>query len=272
MTLIALYHKKPKFKGDSEGLTCLADSLISPTDNSRNTITEQAMKIFSLDFKYNIEEPEYKKLIPCDIGMAYAGNPSIALQTYNLVRICCRNLMPLKNNNIPPSVQSVSILTAQILYHYYKNYGFLWGEHAQTNILIFGFCFKTLRYEAYYISPKIENDNIVCIPENINIDKIPYFSFGSGAKDFDEFHKNNNYLPMIYSFKEFLKTETSRNLGVGGYIQRCFLNLGCLRYYADLSIDEQGINPLNMQLSGFNFSNCHLDDFLVSFGASLSVE
>ena len=107
MTLIALYHKKPKFKGDSEGLTCLADSLISPTDNSRNTITEQAMKIFSLDFKYNIEESEYKKLIPCDIGMAYAGNPSIALQTYNLVRICCRNLMPLKNNNIPPSVQSV---------------------------------------------------------------------------------------------------------------------------------------------------------------------
>ena len=272
MTLIVLYHKKSKFKGDSEGLTCLADSLISPTDNLRTTITEQAMKIFSLDFKYNYNAPEYKKLIHCEMGMAYAGNPSIALQTYNLVRICCRNLMPLKKDNLPPSVYSVAILTAQILQHYYKNYVFFWDKDAQTNILIFGFCFKTMQYNAYYINPVVTDNNIVCTPEKINITQIPYFAIGSGANDFKTFHENENFPPMVHSFKKFLSSDTSKQKGVGGYIQRCFLNLGYLRYYADLSINEQGINPANAQFSGFNFSNCLLDDFLVSFISSLTLE
>lgn len=265
MTLITLSYKKSDIDINSNGIVCFADSLASNTTNPEMAITEQAMKIVSLSCCYEISFKEYPQLHHNEIGIAFAGNISIAMQTYNIARIACRHIQPTPNSlpNNCPSIHSIATLIAQILEYYYKKYAFLILESAKTEMVVFGFCYRNKKFVAYHLKPEIIENSARIIVEDTDITNISYFSFGSGAKDFNDYVKENPSNNLQTNFRNFIKSDIAKKKGVGGYVQKCFVNFGYFFYFMD--VDSETLDIRQGQIGGFTFNNCFLDDYIVLF-------
>ncbi len=267
MTLITLYYRKPQFQNDTEGIICLADSLISNISNLQSSITEQSIKILNCRFNYATNFKECPKLIHNEFGLTFAGNVSIAMQTYNIARICFSHLLPTTQKNFScPSLKSAAILVSQILEHYYKCYGFSFPNNVEIEFAIFGFCFAELKFKLYHIKPHIINNEVKTCINDIDITNTNFFCFGSGKQEFLNYYEKNSSKTVLNCFRQFLKTDKSKAKGVGGYMQKCFVNKGYFRYFADFQLDDNGLSNIhNAQFGGFSFNNCFLDDYMVSF-------
>lgn len=268
MTLITLYYKDADEHVKSDRLVCLADSFASNIKNPQCPITQQTIKIVSLNCTYitGYEFPGYPKLHSNEIGIAFAGNISIALQTYNIAQIACKNLQPTKHStqNGCPSIKSVAVMLSQILKHYYKQYGAIMEESANTELLVFGFCNKHCKFVAYHIQTAIVGNVATTKLNEIDIINDKSFSIGLGAIEFNKYNEINESKQndIKTNFINFIKTDIAREKGVGGYIQKCIVFKDILYHCAD--IDKEHFDLSDHQLGGFTFSSCFLDEYMVS--------
>ena len=266
MTLITVYRHKPISKGDTDGIICLSDSLISEINNPQKRYTQNSIKVLSLSFAYHFESASYPKLIKNEIGLAYAGNTSIALQTFNTIRIFCQNIAPSKTTKyFTPSIVSIANMIQYVLNNYYLSYGEQIETMANTDFLIFGFCFKEQKFKLFHISAQIVDNNATTTVKDINIDELNHYSIGTGEKEFNKFYKNSANKNILYCFKDFIKTDSAKNKATGGYIIKALASIGYFRYYAEINDNNYDLLQINSsQIGGFSFIPFVSEDYIVS--------
>ncbi|MDD3419905.1 MAG: hypothetical protein PHE78_04820 [Candidatus Gastranaerophilales bacterium] len=263
MTLITIsYKNNDKFDSNSTGLLCVADSLVSQLNPNLNKLTEHSIKILTLDYRYNFPLSDYPILTNREVGFAFSGNVNIAMLTYSMAKICCRNIMPMNMDikDDAPAIVDLVNLVAELFLNYFRSFGFYLREKAITEICIFGYCSIEKKFKVFFMKPKIENENIKMIVEDIDIYNKKYFSFGSekGVELFANFmvDKNTFTSQIFQDFLEKIYNDKLR-IGVGGFIQKCFVNKGVFLYSTFLHQDDF-MNFYESHFCGFNLHNCQI--------------
>ena len=267
MTLITVYRYQPRTKGDANGIICLSDSLITDIKDPIQSYTDHSIKVMNLDIGYYFNSESYPKLVQNEIGLAYAGNTSIALQTYNTVRIFCKNLVPKKQTKyFTPSIESIAHMAKKILNDYCQSYNWRKLGIADTDFLIFGFCFKEKQFKLFNVSAKNVGNNTITTVNNIDLETIKQYSIGTGAVEFNKFYEKCSEKNLLNCFKNFIKTDLAKEKAVGGYITKSFAGIGYFRYYAENNDNNCDLSQIsNYKIGGSQFIPYISDDYNVAF-------
>ena len=230
MTIAVIKYNKSDIPG-FDGIRCYADSLISSVANG-SELTKRAMKILPLPVKSQLAVCMLKEGIPeTSIGFTFAGNLNVALLTYNTLSFFCSNIQrgPEEEAVLPPSIRDVAALCAQILYDYNLSYGEVNGNAANTDILIFGYCFQEKRFKAFHVGPDVDAIEFRISIKDVDICNIDYYAIGSGSKRLRQKVSDNG----SFSYKLIKELIEENAGGVGGFYQRAWVSKGVIRLYAD---------------------------------------
>lgn len=244
MTIAVIKYNKSDIPG-FDGVRCYADSLISSVVNG-SELTKRAMKILPLPVKSQLAVCMLKEGIPeTSIGFTFAGNLNVALLTYNTLSFFCSNIQrgPDERAVLPPSIRDIAFLCAQILYDYNLSYGEANGGSANTDILIFGYCFQEKQFKAFHIGPDTTALEFKINIKDVDICNIDYYAIGSGLTRLRQKVSDNG----SFSYKLIKELIEENNCGVGGFYQRAWVSKGMIRLYAD-SVTN---NPADFSFCGF---------------------
>lgn len=135
----------------------VADSRFSHFQDSQQILLDQGAKIYSFPLVIRKTWGFGEVTHFTNVGIAFAGSTLVAQNTMLCISSICGNLVYKRNAGEALSLEHVANLTARLAERFMRSLAVLREADAGAEFAIIGWCYATLRWRIFHLSPIVQD-------------------------------------------------------------------------------------------------------------------